>query len=110
MVCIDKNDDNFVFCDDYFQYLIDNHITWDREDISEFIDGWEVETQKAEDLDRWTRGMTTICQLGDKYFAVDWEEGLTEYQENWFDNQPYEVELHEYQKVITVHEWITKET
>jgi hypothetical protein len=39
---------------------------------------------------------------------VEWEEGLTENQENEFYNQPYEVEKKTYEKTITVTEWVSK--
>lgn len=54
---------------------------------------------------RWTRGVTSIVQIGNRFFEINWEEGLTEYQENEFYEQPYEVEKHTYEKTITVTEW-----
>lgn len=36
--------------------------------------------------------MTTIIRIKDKLFAIDWDRGLTEYQEDSFSEQPYEVE------------------
>ena len=36
------------------------------------------------------------------------KRGLTEYQENAFYEQPYEVEKRTYEKTITVTEWINK--
>lgn len=57
---------------------------------------------------RWTRSVTSIIVLNDRYFAVDWEQGLTELQENEFWNQPYEVEKKTFQKTIIVTEWIKK--
>lgn len=55
---------------------------------------------------RWTRTVTTISQIGDRYFSTDWEEGLTEYQENEYYCQPIEVSKKTYEKTITVTEWI----
>lgn len=55
---------------------------------------------------RWTRTVTTIVKLCDRYFSIDWEEGLTEYQENEFYNQPFEVREETYEKTITVTEWV----
>jgi hypothetical protein len=57
---------------------------------------------------RWTRRVATIVKLCGRYFAINWEEGLTEYQENAFYEQPYEVEKRTYEKTITVTEWIKK--
>lgn len=55
---------------------------------------------------RWTESMTTIVQVADRFFKIDWERGLTEYQENEYWDQPVEVTPHEYEKTITVRDWI----
>ena len=41
---------------------------------------------------RWTRTIKNIFKVEDRYFALEFEEGLTEYQDNMYYNQPYEVE------------------
>lgn len=40
---------------------------------------------------RWQRSVYDICMMCGRYFALTWEEGLTESQENEFFEQPYEV-------------------
>ena len=64
----------------------------------------EVDT-KYGDNRRWTRRVTSITEIGARYFCTVWEEGLTESQENEFYHQPYEVTEHKYEKTITVTEW-----
>lgn len=59
-----------------------------------------IEEIEGEDH-RWTRSMTTIINYFDSYYAIDWQKGLTEYQEDYFCEQPYKVEKKE--KVITTH-------
>lgn len=59
----------------------------------------EVYQEKDEDR-RWSRSVTTVVRINDKLYAIEWEEGLTENQENEFYNQPYEVELE--QKPVTI--------
>lgn len=54
---------------------------------------------------RWSRTVTTIIKLIDRFFCIIWEQGLTENQDNDYSNQPYEVEKHTYEKTITVTEW-----
>lgn len=54
---------------------------------------------------RWSRTVTSIIELCGRFFSVDWEEGLTESQENSYSNQPYEVEKCTYEKTIKVTEW-----
>ena len=40
---------------------------------------------------RWTTPVTSICKVGTRYFKVDWDEGLTEYQDNQYLYNPTEV-------------------
>ena len=62
-----------------------------------------VDEISGDDL-RWVKPMTSIIKIRDKYFAIDWFKGLTEYQENEIDDQPYEVKKVE--KMVPVTEWI----
>lgn len=66
----------------------------------------EVDREEGEDL-RWVKPVTSIFELCGRFFAIDWYEGLTEYQSNEFYDQPYEVTKHT--KQITVTEWVRKE-
>lgn len=55
---------------------------------------------------RWTEYMTTVFELCDngKFYALDWDRGLTEYQENNFYAQfakPVE------KKEVITYEWTT---
>ena len=106
---LDKNNPNFEFNDNYFQYLIDNNITFDREDICEFIDCYCYFVKRAEFCDRWTRHITTICKLNERYYAVEWDAGLTEYGENYYDEQPYEVFPEEEKQIFIVNKWKNKD-
>jgi hypothetical protein len=77
-------------------------------EIQELVLDYEVDREEGDNR-RWTRSVTSIVQLCDKYFSIDWEQGLTECQENEYYNQPYEVVKHTYEKTITVTEWVTAE-
>ena len=55
---------------------------------------------------RWTEDMTTIFKVLGRFFAIDWQRGLTEFQENFYNEQPYEVIKKE--KVVTVTELVKK--
>lgn len=70
-------------------------------------EGNEVHRSNGENR-RWSRSVESIIELCNRYFAVLWEEGLTENQEDSYFDQPYEVEEHTYEKTITVTEWIKK--
>jgi len=74
-------------------------LVWEYEDESERDEG---------DCNRWTQSMTSYIKLLDRYFSLNWERGLTEYQENGFYDQPHEVIKHEYEKTMMVTEWIRK--
>lgn len=50
--------------------------------------------------------MRTIVKLLDRYFAIDWFEGNTEYQDNDYWAQPEEVRKEEKEITMTVIEWV----
>ena len=52
--------------------------------------GKTVDEREGEEH-RWHRDMTTIIKVGDRFFAIEWMRGLTEYQEDECLEQPYEV-------------------
>lgn len=66
----------------------------------------EVETIYGENR-RWSRSAQTIFEVSGRLFALDWENGLTESQEDEFFEQPYEVEKRT--KTIVVNEYVKKE-
>ena len=86
---------------------IDNGEKLSERELRNLVLDNEIESEWGENR-RWTRSVTTIVKLCDRYFAINWEEGLTECQENEFYEQPYEVENRTYEKTITVTEWIKK--
>lgn len=51
------------------------------------------------DCGRWTQDMETIIQVSNDLWAIPWDRGLTECQENEFWEQPYRVERKE--RVVT---------
>ena len=68
---------------------------------------WDYEFERKDiDKGRWVTYVKTIVKLCDRYFAIEWEEGLTELQENGFFEQPYEVKKVECEKVVKVTEWV----
>lgn len=68
---------------------------------------WSHETDREEGENRrWTRTVTSIVKLNGRTFSLDWEEGLTESQENDYYNQPYEVKKQFETKTIEVVSWV----
>lgn len=51
---------------------------------------------------RWSRMYYRYWLIGNRYFFMQMDEGLTEYQDNWYGYQPQEVTLKQEKKVITV--------
>ena len=84
---------------------IDNKEKLTRDELSEIIFSYEVDSEYGDNR-RWSRTVSTVVELCGRFFMVDWEEGLTESQENEYYNQPYEVKKHTYEKTITVTEWL----
>lgn len=74
------------------QKIEDNEPLTENE-LGELVSSYDVETSYSENL-RWCRGASTIVKLLDRYFRIDWFEGLTEMQENEYDSQPVEVFQH----------------
>ncbi len=58
---------------------------------------------------RWTRTIKNIFKVEDRYFALEFEEGLTEMQDNMYYKQPYEVEIVKKEITTTVVEYVKKE-
>lgn len=63
---------------------------------------WEYPCIYEEEGDsgRWSTFMITVVDVNGKFYAINWQRGLTEYQENIYDNQPYECEI--IKKEVTV--------
>lgn len=110
MVILDKENKDFEFCDEYFLYLIDNHIKFDEEDIEMFLECNELENERIYgELDSWDRAVTSICEVGNRFFKIIWFQSLTKYQENYYGKfQSIEVELYTYEKTIIVKDWKEK--
>lgn len=67
--------------------------------------GFIVISEERHEKRRWTQPVSTVIELGNgDLYEIDWMEGLTEYQESEFYNQPYKVVPVE--KTITVVEYV----
>ena len=72
-----------------------------------FDDGLRYDEERGY-VGRWTQEMTTYLRMRDgRFFCIEWEKGLTEYQENEYPCQPYEVVPHDVEKVVTERTWET---
>lgn len=56
-------------------------------ELCDIIFECDIYTEEGDD-DRWYRYMSTISKLDDTYVVTNWEKGLTEYQDNEYDENP----------------------
>lgn len=85
---------------------IDSGEELSERELSRLVFDYEFDQAGNGSCGRWTEHMNTIVLIGERYFSIKWDRGLTECQENEFENQPVEVFKKEYEKTITVTEWI----
>lgn len=78
-----------------------------REELISLFDRLKEVDEKRYDKHRWYTPVETIFKVKDTYILLEWDEGLTEYQENEYGFNPYEVYYEE--KTIVIKEWHQKE-
>lgn len=98
-----------------FLRRMDNGERFSEEELESIIWGGiddtnsSIDFYQADEIEgasgRWQKLMTKVLCFGDRFFAIDYEQGLTEYQENSYEYQPYEVTKKEIMVVQT--KWIT---
>lgn len=70
------------------------------------VEGIDEEVAVNEfDSGRWTQAVQTVFRIGNDLWAIDWDRGLTEYQENEYYEDPYRVERVERQ--VTVVDYVS---
>ena len=85
---------------------IDNKETFTERELKALI--WEFDEAdciKGDD-GRWSRNITSIIRLGDRFFSINWEQGLTENQDDYGFTQPEEVRLEEKEVTVIEKHWI----
>lgn len=92
-----------------FLQRYDNKEEFTESELADLRDDLEEVGTSYGDNRRWLRTAITIFKIEGRYFALEWEEGLTEMQENQYYNQPYEVYPTEKVQTITVIAWNKKE-
>lgn len=61
-------------------------------------------TEEVEEQNRWDTPVRSIFNLDDRLWAIDWSRANTEYQENSFFEDPFEVKAVE--KTIVITEYV----
>lgn len=95
-------------CEKDFLEKYDSGHEFDEDELGELRLDLKEESVEYGENERWCRSVTSILKVGNRYFALYWQQGLTESQPDEFYAQPVEVVKHEYEKTITITEWIEK--
>ena len=85
---------------------IDSGEELSERELSRLVFDYEFDQAGNGNMGRWAEHMNTIVLIGERYFSIKWDRGLTECVENEFWHRPVEVFKKEYEKTITVTEWI----
>ena len=93
---------NKTFTEEELQELVQDYLFTNQGDRIEYE---IIDIIYDDELNRWSRNVQTIIKYKNKYYSILWEEGLTEYQDNGFYEQPYEVIKKT--KVIEQDYWIS---
>lgn len=93
---------NKTFTEEELQELVQDYLFTNQGDRIEYE---IIDIIYDDELNRWSRNVQTIIKYKNKYYSILWEEGLTEYQDNEFYEQPYEVIKKT--KVIEQDYWIS---
>lgn len=96
--------------DNYEQTIIDKLTLGqdlDQEELWYFLLDMEEEVETQYGVKHRNRqDAKTIKKIDDKYYAIDWQCGLTDAEESIVDQQPYEVYPYEYEQIIKVKAWL----
>ena len=65
--------------------------------------------EKEGESGRWTKTISTIFELNGQLYCIDWEQGLTECQENEYWEQPYKVRREEKEVTTTIVSYVKME-
>ena len=80
---------------------LNNGTNLSESELRDLYEYFGVVYEERGDDGRWSRHMLTVYRIGDKNYALDWNEGLTENQENDYSNQLYEVSVEEVEVTVT---------
>jgi len=73
-------------------------------EAEELIENHEVD--KIEGYEhRWSRNITSIVKIGNSFFSVKWDRGLTEIQEDYYPEQEI-FEVKQEEKTVVKKEWV----
>ena len=86
--------------DEEMRQKIKNDVDLSESELNELV-YYSVKDIEGEDR-RWSRRVTSILDIDGETYILNWERGLTEYQENSFHYQPRKVKIEKTTKVVTM--------
>jgi hypothetical protein len=87
--------------------FIDEYNDFTEKEIKHLLyAGYEVD-RACGDNRRWTRSVSSVFEIGGRYFGIEWEQGLTECQDDYFPTTTLE-ELEPFEEVKVVKGWKRK--
>ena len=92
----------YELTDEQILNILIKHKKIKENELKDLINIYEFDTIEGEDR-RWSRTNQSFLKIKERYFVIVWEEGLTEMQQNDYNNQPYEVIKKETKILIPEH-------
>lgn len=80
---------------------IDKHEELTERELQTLVWNYSHEVECGEPR-RWSTTVLNLMTYDGRNFIIEWENGLTEYQENSYFTQPYEVKIVESKKMVEV--------
>lgn len=69
------------------------------------IDGLVIVEENERDTARWTQDIQTILSYKGHFYALTWQRGLTEMQDNYYNPQVAQ-KVKKVDKIVKVTEWV----
>lgn len=80
---------------------IDKNEELTGKELRELVWGYSDEVDRGENR-RWSCTVLNLWTYNGRSFIIEWDNGLTEYQDDVFHKQPYEVKVVESKKMVEV--------
>lgn len=72
-----------------------------EDEISSLLMCFDTVHEEEGEGRRWSKWRLSVIEVDNVLYAIEWDEGLTEMQENSYLDQPYKVELETKEVVVT---------
>lgn len=86
--------------------LLEEKYSFTDDEVQEIISYFEKDREEGDD-GRWDRPIYSVIEVCNRYFGINWYKGLTEYQDNYYDEHVFE-EVKPVKKMIEIIEWKLK--